>query len=167
VLLPEAGFSARLLEPVADELERLGRRTLSVDLPGFGGSRRRAATLEPDRLAAQLDALLDALRLPRVDICAAGFGARVAGALAARAPERVGRLVTIALQGWTGLHDAEELRMRLLAQLPMALRGALRAELEAELAAVPAANLELALRAARGSPTPDGVGWDEALALLR
>jgi len=167
VLLPEAGFSARLLEPVADELERLGRRTLSVDLPGFGGSRRRVATLEPDRLAAQLDALLDALRLPRVDICAAGFGARVAGALAARAPERAGRLVTIALQGWTGLHDAEELRMRLLAQLPMALRGALRAELEAELAAVPAANLELALRAARGSPTPDGVGWDEALALLR
>ncbi|HXX47967.1 MAG TPA: alpha/beta fold hydrolase, partial [Myxococcota bacterium] len=164
LLLPEAGFSARLLEPVALELARAGRHTLAVDLPGFGGSRRRVATLEPERLAAQLDALLQALRLRHADVCAAGFGARVARALAARAPARIGRVLAIAPSNWAELGGAEELRARLRAQLPAALPAALRGELEAELAETPAQNLALALRAARGAPTPGGVSWDEALA---
>ena len=164
VLLPDAGVSARLLAPVAEELARAGRRTLSVDLPGFGGSRRRVATLEPTRVAAQLEALLEALRLRRVDVCAAGFGARVARALAARAPARIGRALAIAPRDWADLGDVEALRARLRSELPAALPPALRAELEAELAGAPAQNLALALRAAHADPTPIGVSWDEALA---
>jgi pimeloyl-ACP methyl ester carboxylesterase len=164
VLVGNAGTSARALEPIALDLAAHGRRTLSIDLPGFGGSRRRVATLAPARVAAQLDALLAALRVSRADVCAAGFGAFVAAELAARAPGRVLRWVAIdaadPLGARSGVRDAEALRARLADRLPRGLPTALRAELLAELERVPAENLALLLR---GAPTPIGVKADAAL----
>ena len=74
VLLPDAGVSARLLEPFAQRAAQLGRRAIGVDLPGFGGSRRRVA--EPAarrRSRRQLEALLDALRIERIDVLGVGL----------------------------------------------------------------------------------------------
>jgi pimeloyl-ACP methyl ester carboxylesterase len=85
LFLPPAGLSARFFAPALARAAALGRRAIGVDLPGFGGSRRKVQTLEPARVAEQLEALLDALRVRRVDLVGAGFGARVGRALAARA----------------------------------------------------------------------------------
>jgi len=160
VLLPGAGYSARALEPIAAELASRGRRTLSVDLPGFGGSRRRVTSLAPARLAEQLDALLAALRISSAEFCAAGLGALAADALARRAPTRVAKLVAIDADDPHGrsaaVRDPEALRAHLAARLPDAAR--------AELASAPAENLALALLV---EPTPISVrslSWDEALA---
>jgi pimeloyl-ACP methyl ester carboxylesterase len=142
-----------------------------VDLPGFGGSRRRVSSLRPPRVAAQLLALLDALRVPRVDVAAAGWGVTPAEALAARAPLRVRRLVAISASAGDAERDPESLRAEIGARIPAELPAELRAELAAELAHAPARNLRLAARAARRRVTPLGVGllrrvdlaWSEAL----
>jgi pimeloyl-ACP methyl ester carboxylesterase len=166
VLLPEAGFSARMLEPIAADLAARGRRVLSIDLPGFGGARRRVRGLEPERVARQLESLLDALRVARADFCAAGWGARVARALVERAPPRVTRLVALDAERASFAAEPEALRAELGARLPRALPPALRQELEAELAAAPAGNLALVLPALRSTPIGVGssLGADEALA---
>ncbi len=166
VLVPDAGVSARLLEPFGRRAAQLGRRAIGVDLPGFGGSRRRVRSLRPADVAAQLEALLDALRVGRIDVIGAGFGALVAAELArARvgtrilldaAPERMQARAADAAR------DVEALRARLIAELPAQLSHALRAELAADLARAPAENL-------RRAATPIGVasvGWDAALASL-
>jgi pimeloyl-ACP methyl ester carboxylesterase/DNA-binding CsgD family transcriptional regulator len=76
-----------------------GFRVLSVDRPGFGMSDPvaglRAGEHDPfDVAAGDLIALLDALRLPTIDIVARG-GAQAVLALARRAPERIGRAVLV------------------------------------------------------------------------
>jgi hypothetical protein len=154
LLLPEAGVSARYFEPTAQRAAASGRRAIGVDLPGFGGSRRRVRSLAPDYVAAQLAALLDALRLARVDVVGAGYGAWVADALARLAPARVGELQAIdadaermSRRSDDAKRDVEALRARLVAELPSELPAELRAELAAELAGAPAENL----RAAYGS----------------
>ena len=169
VLLPDAGVSARLLEPFAQRATQLGRRAIGVDLPGFGGSRRKVASLRPADLAAQLAALLDALRIEKVDVVAAGFGALVAAELA-RA--RTGRRIAVHAEperlrarATDAARDVTALRARLVAELPAQLAPALRAELRAELEVAPDENLVRAAAAA----TPPGVAsldWDAALAAL-
>ncbi|MFI5314179.1 MAG: alpha/beta fold hydrolase [Myxococcota bacterium] len=174
LLLPDAGISARVFEPIAALAEAQGRRALGVDLPGFGGSRRRVSSLRPQRLAAQLEALLDALRIARVDVAAAGWGVRPGAALAARAPQRVRRFAAIAACEGDGQLDPERLRDALRARLPGDLPEELRGALARELAGAPARNLRLAARAAR-ELTPIGVAavrrieltWPQALAGAR
>ena len=175
LLLPDAGVSARLFEPIAAQADAQGRRVLAVDLPGFGGSRRRVSSLRASLVAAQLEALLDALRVARVDVAAAGWGVTPAAALVARAPGRVRRLVAIGAPEHDAERAPEQLRAEIRARIPAALPAELRAELAAELARAPARNLRLAARAARGGMTPFGVGsvrrsdlgWDEAFAGAR
>lgn len=164
--LPDAGLSARVFEPLAEPALARGRRALGVDLPGFGGSRRQVSDLGPARVAAQLESLLDALRIARVDVVAAGWAAAPAAELARRAPGRVRKLVAIEPVAPDPSADAERLRARVAGALPKSLPAQLYAELAAELARAPAANLALAARAARVPTTPIGVtlGWDEALA---
>jgi hypothetical protein len=166
VLLPDVGVSARLLEPFALRAAQLGRRAIGVDLPGFGGSRRRVRSLRPADVAAQLEALFEALRVERIDVVGAGFGALVAAELASSRvrskllldaePERMRARAAEAAR------DVEALRARLIAELPAQLSQALRAELTADLERAPAENL-------RRAATPIGVaslGWDAALASL-
>lgn len=80
-------------------LQDAGRRVLSVDRPGFGMSDPipglRAGEHDPFAAAADdVLLLLDALRLPTIDIVARG-GAQAVMALARRAPDRVGRVVLV------------------------------------------------------------------------
>lgn len=67
-------------------------RVLAPDLPGHGESPIAADATFHDAVD-QLLALLDATGLERVDVAGYSLGARVALALALRAPERVSRLV--------------------------------------------------------------------------
>lgn len=178
LFLPPAGLSARLFAPVLARAASRGRRAIGVDLPGFGGSRRDVVTLEPARVAEQLEALLDALRVRRVDLVGAGWGALVGRALAARAPGRVRRLVAIAaddsparaaelaLRRRAASSDPEALRARLFDSVPADLPDALRSVLASELSKAPARNLVLAYRDAADRPaTPFGVGSAERVDL--
>ncbi len=170
VFLAGAGFSARVFAPILARADAHGRRAIGVDLPGFGGSRRDVRTLAPAHAAAQLEALLAALRVVRVDLVGAGWGALVGCALASGSPGRVRRMIAIAgddtpgraaelaLRRSDAARDPEALRARLLAALPSNLPTTLRATLAAELARVPARNLALAYREFPPAPTPFGVG---------
>jgi pimeloyl-ACP methyl ester carboxylesterase len=170
LFLPDAGFSARVFAPILACAAAQGRRAIGVDLPGFGGSRRNVRTLAPARVAEQLDSLIVALRVARVDLVGAGFGALVGCALAAGSPERVRRLIAIqaddtparaaelALRRSVAASDPEALRARLLGALPTSLSKRLVATLAAELARVPARNLALAYRESPPAPTPLRVG---------
>ncbi len=173
LFLPDVGVSSRVFAACFARAAAHGRRAIGVDPPGFGGSRPEVRSLEPARVAAQLEALLEALRLERVDLVAAGWGARVGRALAARPSRLVRRLVAIAGEDtpegdleraarWAlGASDPEQLRARLRAQLGDDLPDPLRKALRIELARAPARNLVLAYRPGAPAPTPFGVGAPE------
>lgn len=89
------------------------RRTLAVDLRGHG-----ASTWEPPftvaRHVADLIGVLDAHRVARADLMAHSFGGLLALALAAHAPDRVGRIAlldpAVALAPARARRDAERAR---------------------------------------------------------
>lgn len=177
LFLPDAGLSARVFAPIFARAKAHGRRAIGVDPPGFGDSRREARSLSPARLAEQLEALLEALRIVRVDLVASGWGVLVGRALAARPKRCVRRMVAIdgedtgagaaerARRRELASRDPEALRAHLLAALPHALPGSPHAVLAAELARVPARNLALAYRDDPPAPTLFGVGSSERVDL--
>ncbi|HKC52489.1 MAG TPA: alpha/beta fold hydrolase [Myxococcota bacterium] len=165
LMLPDVGLSARVFAPIAERAAAHGRRVIGVDLPGFGGSRAGVSSLRASRVAAQLEALVDALRIARFDLLAQGWSVLPAAALAARVPERARRLVALDARTSEGSSDPERLRALVQAGLPSALAPALRAELEAELARAPARTLRLAARAAGRAMTPIGVGGTKRIEL--
>jgi poly(3-hydroxyoctanoate) depolymerase len=73
-----------------------GRELIAFDPPGAGLSPRPRRPLRMGRLATALVALLDALRLERVDVLGYSWGGGLAQELARRAPARVRRLVLCA-----------------------------------------------------------------------
>lgn len=185
LLLHDVGLDHRVFASWFDAAPGSGRRVIAVDLPPFGGSRSAARRARARDRAAELLALLDALRLRRVDVVGHGVGALVGLALAARAPSRVERGLLLEaplaaldpdfLGRWGDAHlDPAALRARLLAAIPPALDADLRVELERALSAVPSRELtapyrELAPIAAfprayaldRLPPLPDGWAMDE------
>jgi pimeloyl-ACP methyl ester carboxylesterase len=71
-------------------------RVIAWDAPGYGGSTRLAADWPmPADYSAVLASLLDALKLSSAIIVGHSLGAIVAGSFAARAPDRVDRLVLL------------------------------------------------------------------------
>jgi pimeloyl-ACP methyl ester carboxylesterase len=74
---------------------RFGRRAIAIDLPGAGGSSRWPRRTRVPEVALDLSALLEALRLHRVDVVALGLGGLVARSLASQRPDRVRSLVTV------------------------------------------------------------------------
>jgi pimeloyl-ACP methyl ester carboxylesterase len=93
------GFASN--HDVWDPLEptlRDGRRTINVDLPGFGWSSRTEGDYSPVALAHDLDDVLEALHVPQVDVVAHSWGSSVTLALALEHPARVRRIVLIG--GW-------------------------------------------------------------------
>lgn len=81
-------------ELVGDELSTY--RMIYADQRGAGRSLAdTGADLSVSASAADAVAILDALRVPEVSLVAHGFGAIIAAALVARAPERVQRLIFI------------------------------------------------------------------------
>jgi 2-hydroxy-6-oxonona-2,4-dienedioate hydrolase len=95
VLVHGIGVSGRYLLPTAGRLAE--RCSVHVpDLPGFGRSDPLGATLTVRRLSDLLESWLDVAGLARPDlILANSFGCQVVAELAARRPERVGRLVLV------------------------------------------------------------------------
>ena len=65
-------------------------RVLTLDLPGFGPQARDVGEVEP---AAEVGRALDAVKLDRVHLVAASYGAAVAVDFALQHPERVASLV--------------------------------------------------------------------------
>jgi poly(3-hydroxyoctanoate) depolymerase len=72
------------------------RELVAFDPPGAGLSQRPRLPLRMGALAEVVRALLDALRLDRVDVLGYSFGGALAQEVARRAPERVRRLVLCA-----------------------------------------------------------------------
>jgi pimeloyl-ACP methyl ester carboxylesterase len=154
LLLHDAGLAAPVFEPCLERAGAAGRRAVAVDLPGFGGSARPRRRLGPEGAAARLLALLDALRLARVDLVGEGWGGLVARHLARRAPERVRALLTLdtPVRRWVGecarsrelaRHPAR-LRARLHDRIPEGLAPEVREELGLLVDAVPVRVLRLA-----------------------
>jgi len=132
LLLGDAGLPAVAFRALLTGAEPARRRALAVDLPGFGYARASRRRARPDDLAGVLLQLLDALRVSCVDVVGRGWGGRVAHSLARRAPHRVRRGLTFAV-------DTVPSRERVLAGLPATLSVEQRAEIESRVANVDAA----------------------------
>ncbi len=104
------GWSSSLdaLKPLALDLSK-GFDVIALDLPGHGESSPPEGVWGVSGFVDLVEDLLDHLALPRVDIVAHSFGARVAAKLAAAKPEKVGRLV---LMGAAGLRRRRSPRLR-------------------------------------------------------
>lgn len=92
VLLHGYGDTGDMWVPLARELAR-DHRVIVPDLRGMGLSARADAGFEKVNEAADIIAVLDALKVGQIDLVAHDIGNMVAYALAARNPDRVRRLV--------------------------------------------------------------------------
>ncbi len=103
VLLHGFGFHAGIFAEVAADLAARGRRTIAIDLFGFGFSARPSAPAEVrygyDLWQEQLRGVLDALAIERADLAGQSLGAGTAAAFAADHPARARRLVLICPAG--------------------------------------------------------------------
>ena len=98
VLVHGVAVSSRYLQPLAEHLA-LHARVYVPDLPGYGLSDRpRGRDLTIPELADALLAWMDRVGLERPHLLGNSFGCQVIADLAARHPDRIGRLV---LQGPT------------------------------------------------------------------
>jgi pimeloyl-ACP methyl ester carboxylesterase len=68
-------------------------RVIALDTPGYGNSDPLPDQVSIEEMAASVVALLDALGLPRAHVLGLHTGNKIAAALAAQFPHRVGRLV--------------------------------------------------------------------------
>jgi pimeloyl-ACP methyl ester carboxylesterase len=118
VLVHGVAVSSRYLEPLAEHLAPRARVYLP-DLPGYGRSDRPpGGDLDVPELADALLAWMERVGLDRPHLIGNSFGCQVIAVLAARHPDRVGRLV---LQGPTVDPHARSLwrqALRWLAVLP-------------------------------------------------
>lgn len=89
-------------------------RVVAWDAPGCGGSDDAPAGWALDDFAGAALGLASALGLERPHVCGVSFGAGLALAVAARAPEAVRSLTLVSgYAGWAGSLPAEEVRTRL------------------------------------------------------
>ena len=119
------------------------RRLICPDLRGFGWTDAPANGYRTADLAADMVALLNALKLDRVDVIGHGEGGRVGFELCLSQPGRVRRLVTLAAMHpypslrllaphawrywWTPLVETSLLGRRVIRHLPAVTRAVLRA----------------------------------------
>lgn len=97
VLLHATPRSGRIFEPIARVLAAANLRVFAFDTPGFGGSDPLPAGTGIDDLAAAFVQALDALALPRAHVLGYHTGNKIAAAMAARAPERIDRLMLVGM----------------------------------------------------------------------
>lgn len=164
LLLADLGLGGAVFRSVLERASAAGRRAIAVDLAGFGRSRpsRRAPSVA--NAVRDLGVLLDALRLPRVDVVGHGFGDRVARALACRRPGSVRAGLTLAqpdefVRARLAARNAETLRERIREGLPPSLAAARRAEVEALLEAVDDRRLLRACRQLAASAASPAQPW--------
>jgi pimeloyl-ACP methyl ester carboxylesterase len=104
LLLHGWGASKELMAPISQRLQ--GYRVIAPDLPGFGATPPPPQAWGVEEYAAWVVALLDRLRIGRVHVVGHSNGGRVAIALAADHPDRVGRLVLADSAGIRPRHGA-------------------------------------------------------------
>jgi malonyl-CoA O-methyltransferase len=168
VLLHGWGCDSQSWQPLLDQLQQLGDVS-AIDLPGFGDSPDASSWTLEDVLE-----LLAALIPPQATLVGWSLGGMLATALAARYPEKVKRLVTL----------AANVKFVATDDYPTALPPAVNAQFSAGFSADPQGTLKLfsgllaqgdaqerallkRLRAAtRPAPAPTTVGWRAALDLL-
>jgi pimeloyl-ACP methyl ester carboxylesterase len=68
-------------------------QVIALDTPGYGNSDPLPGPVSIEAMADSVVALLDALQLPKAHVLGLHTGNKIAAALAARSPERVGRVV--------------------------------------------------------------------------
>jgi len=89
------GYNSHSFRELMGE-ELTGYRVIYADQRGAGRSPAEAgADLSPEALAGDVLAILDALEVPRTSLLAHGFGALIAAEAAARAPQRLERLILV------------------------------------------------------------------------
>ena len=114
VLLHGLGAGSHYWAETAVDLARAGRTVIVPDAPGSGRSERpkpEAGWGVPGRVAA-VSALLDALRVRKVDLVGHSLGGWTAGAFALEAPWRVRRLVLVDAAGFAKIDAAAQAELR-------------------------------------------------------
>jgi non-heme chloroperoxidase len=99
VLLAGFGLSHEVWDGEVRELADAGHRVVCIDLRGTGRSDKPVGDYSIARLAADVEAVLDALDLREVTLVGWSFGGQIALALASTSPERVSRLVLVCSNG--------------------------------------------------------------------
>ena len=94
VILGGIGMNMEMLEPIASRLP--GRRILSFDMPGIGGSPDPIFPYTIPHMALTLAALLDRLRIEAVDLLGISWGGAVVQQFAFQHRARTGKLVLAA-----------------------------------------------------------------------
>jgi pimeloyl-ACP methyl ester carboxylesterase len=127
LLLHGLGAASHYWTETAIDLARSGRTVIVLDAPGSGRSDPPAPATGwgmPGRVAA-VSALLDALRLRKVDLVGHSLGGWTAGAFALAEPHRVRRLVLVDSAGFAKL-DPQAERVLRQSLTPRDRAGALR-----------------------------------------
>lgn len=165
LFLHDVGHSAEVFCSILEQAQAHRRRGIGLDLPGFGGSPLRGAGLRLAAVARHVGRLVDALRLPQVDLVGHGWGGLVARVLAVQRPDRVRALLTLdtpldhlsgsfAKRRIEALRDPEVLRRRLLRELPAGLSEPQRTKLAGAIASASARALRLAYAGIRVRKVP-------------
>jgi len=116
LLLTGIGANLEMWEPFEQALGDLPIQTISIDLPGTGGSPLPSKPMRMPALARLLVGVLDALGYTTVDLLGVSFGGALAQQLAHQAPDRINRLVLVATApgcpGWGAFLGLRELCSR-------------------------------------------------------
>jgi pimeloyl-ACP methyl ester carboxylesterase len=97
LVLLHGGISAgEMFEAILPELSA-GRRVITVDLQGHGGTADVDRPLRPETMADDIAALIEHLGLERADVMGYSLGGAVALRTAIQHPERVRRLVLVSI----------------------------------------------------------------------
>lgn len=85
--------------PLTEYLEKRGNEVIIVDFPGHGQSDPPNEVWSVNEYASFLNCFMDLLDLPKCDVIAHSFGARVAILLAATIPQRFSKIVLTGAAG--------------------------------------------------------------------
>jgi non-heme chloroperoxidase len=99
VLLAGFGMSHEVWDAEVRELASAGHRVVCIDPRGTGRSGKPLGDYSVARLAADIDAVLDALDVSEATVVGWSFGGQIGLALTAAAPSRVARLVLVCSNG--------------------------------------------------------------------
>jgi len=122
-LLLVPGFSTpyNVWDPTYDGLTAAGHRVLRYELFGRGFSDRPPGPYDGPFFDHQIQDLLDALAIPRVDIAGLSMGGPIAATFANRHPERVRRVLLFDPGFWTGIALPYGLSLPILGSYNMAV----------------------------------------------
>ena len=99
VLIAGFGLDHQVWDAQVRRLAGAGHRSICIDLRGTGQSDKPLGGYEIERLASDVEAVIEQLDLQNVTIAGWSFGGQVAFHVAASVPERIAQLVLVASNG--------------------------------------------------------------------